>query len=130
MCMGGGQAATIYAPKTEAYDRLAERQFEAMQAIQEGKTQRKQQKLNQAIRGEQDLLARLKEVQIQQANNVSAQAGRLAALAGPPPPDKTAQVPTVGRAREKTGTTKSKSALRIERQLAATSSQGTGLNIT
>ena len=130
MCMGGGQAATIQAPKTEAYDRLAEQQFEAMQAVQEGKTQRKQQKLNKAILGEQNLLARLKEVQIQQANNVSAQAGRLAALAGPPPPDKTAKAPVVGRARELTGKTKGKSALRIERQLAAVSAQGSGLNIT
>jgi hypothetical protein len=35
MCSGGG-GATIYAPKTEAYDRMAQAQFDAMRAVQAG----------------------------------------------------------------------------------------------
>jgi hypothetical protein len=64
-----------------------------------------------------------------QANDVSAQAGRLAALIGAPPPEKSAEAPVVGRARG-TATSKGKGALRIERQLTAAAGQGSGLNIT
>ena len=75
------------------------------------------------------MLSQLKDVQIQRANDVSAQAGRLAALIGAPPPEKSAEAPVVGRARG-TATSKGKGALRIERQLATAAGKGSGLNIT
>jgi hypothetical protein len=128
MCSGGG-GATIYAPKTEAYDRMAQAQFDAMRAVQEGGAKIKQQELNAATLNQQAVLAQLKDVQTRQANDVSAQAGRLAALIGAPPPEKSAEAPVVGRARG-TATSKGKGALRIERQLTAAAGQGSGLNIT
>lgn len=131
MCSGGGRA-TIYAPKTEAYDRMAQAQFDAMRAVQEGGAKIKQQELNAATLHQQSVLSQLKELRTKQADDardVAAQAGRLAALIGPPPPEKNAEAPVVGRARGTT-TSKGKGALRIERQLAAASGQGAGLNIT
>ena len=128
MCSGGG-GATIYAPKTEAYDRMAQAQFDAMRAVQEGGAKIKQQELNAATLNQQAVLAQLKDVQTRQANDVSAQAGRLAALIGAPPPEKSAEAPVVGRARG-TATSKGKGALRIERQHAVAAGQGSGLNIT
>ena len=128
MCSGGG-GATIYAPKTEAYDRMAQAQFDAMRAVQEGGAKIKQQELNAAALNQQAVLSQLKDVQTQRANDVSAQAGRLAALIGAPPPEKSAEAPVVGRARGP-ATPKGKGALRIERQLAAAAGKGSGLNIT
>ena len=128
MCSGGG-AATIHAPDTGAYDRMAQAQFDAMRAVQEGGAKIKQQELNAAALNQQSVLSQLTDVQSQRANDVSAQAGRLAALIGAPPPEKSAEAPVVGRARG-TATSKGKGALRIERQLATAAGKGSGLNIT
>lgn len=129
MCMGGGGAATITMPDTGAYDRMAQGQFDAMKAVMEGGTQIKQQQLNTALASQQKVATELRDLRVQQANNTSAQAARLAALIGTPPPEKNAEAPVVGRNRG-TLTSKGKGALRIERATATSSGQGAGLNIT
>jgi hypothetical protein len=127
--MGGGGAATITMPDTGAYDRMAQGQFDAMKAVMEGGTQIKQQQLNTALASQQKVATELRDLRVQQANNTSAQAARLAALIGTPPPEKNAEAPVVGRNRG-TLTSKGKGALRIERATATSSGQGAGLNIT
>ena len=129
MC-GGGQPATITQPDYTAYNQQFELQKAAIERQMNNNMERKQSRLNKAVQKQQDLLIESNEIKRQLAENTSAQAIRMAGVVGAPPPDKTAQAPTVGREREKTGKTKGKAALRIERKSAATSSQGTGLNIT
>jgi hypothetical protein len=129
MCMGGGGAATITMPDTGAYDRQAQTQLDAMKAVMNGATQMKQQELNSATMLQQQTLTDLRDLREQQANNTSAQAARLAALIGTPPPEKNAEAPVVGRSRG-TVTSKGKGALRIERRTATSAGQGAGLNIT
>ena len=128
MCMGG-QAATITQPDYKAYDQ----QFELQKAVIEERMRRggekKQEKLNMAVLQQQELLNKNLEVKKQLAENTNAQAMRLAALIGPPPPEKSAEAPSLASSRG-VQTKKGKAALRIERKSAATSSQGTGLNIT
>jgi hypothetical protein len=129
MCMGGGQAATITMPDTGAYDRLGQGQIDAMKSVMESGTQMKQQQLNAATLAQQKVMADLRDLRTQQANDTSAQAARLAALIGVPPPEKASEAPVVGRNRG-TLTSKGKGALRIERAVASSSGQGAGLNIT
>jgi len=129
MCMGGGQAATITMPDTGAYDRLGQGQIDAMKSVMESGTQMKQQQLNAATLAQQKVMTDLRDLRTQQANDTSAQAARLAALIGVPPPEKAAEAPVVGRNRG-TLTSKGKGALRIERAVASSSGQGAGLNIT
>jgi len=129
MCMGGGSAATITMPDTGAYDRMAQGQFDAMKSVMESGTQIKQQQLNAATLAQQKVMTDLRDLRTQQANDTSAQAARLAALIGTPPPEKNAEAPVVGRNRG-TLTSKGKGALRIERTTATSSGQGAGLNIT
>ena len=92
-------------------------------------TQLKQSQMSAAVKQQQDLLTQSNEVKRQLADNTNAQVMRMAQLIGTPPPEKSAEAPVVGRARGAV-TTKGKGAMRIERQLAASSSQGSGLNIT
>jgi hypothetical protein len=127
--MGGGSAATITMPDTGAYDRMAQGQFDAMKSVMESGTQIKQQQLNAATLAQQKVMTDLRDLRTQQANDTSAQAARLAALIGTPPPEKNAEAPVVGRNRG-TLTSKGKGALRIERTTATSSGQGAGLNIT
>jgi hypothetical protein len=115
-------------PDTGAYDRMAQSQLDAMKAVMEGETNKKQQELNTATMEQQKQLAELRDLRIQQANDTSAQAARLAALIGTPPPEKAAEAPVVGRNRG-TLTSKGKGALRIERPMATSAGQGAGLNI-
>jgi|Laugresu1bdmlbsd_1035121.scaffolds.fasta_scaffold00294_11 hypothetical protein len=129
MCMGGGQAATITMPDTGAYDRLGQGQIDAMKSVMESGTQMKQQQLNAATLAQQKVMTDLRDLRTQQANDTSAQAARLAALIGVPPPEKASEAPVVGRNRG-TLTSKGKGALRIERAVASSSGQGAGLNIT
>ena len=130
MCMGGGGSpATITMPDTGAYDRMAQRQFDAMKAVQDSASSIKQQELSTALKGQSDTLTQLKNFQVQQAADVSANASRLAALIGAPPPEKTVQAPTVASDRG-IATTKGKGALRINRPVATSAGQGAGLNIT
>lgn len=129
MC-GGGQPATITQPDYTAFNQQFELQKAAIDRQMNNNMERQQARLNKKLQKQQNLLVESNEIKRQLAETTSAQAIRMAGVVGAPPPDKTAQAPTVGRAREKTGKTKGKSGLRIERKSAATSSQGTGLNIT
>jgi hypothetical protein len=115
-------------PDTGAYDRMGQAQIDAMKAVMEGETNKKQQELNAATMAQQKQLTELRDLRLQQANDTSAQAARLAALIGTPPPEKAAEAPVVGRSRGAV-TTKGKGSLRIERKVASASSQGAGLNI-
>lgn len=130
MCMGGGGGGgTITAPDTGAYDRMAQSQFDAMRSVQDSAAKIKQQELNTALAAQQTQLTQLKDLQVQRAQDTSAQAARIAALIGTPPPEKTAEAPVVGRNRGSV-TAKGKGALRIERPTASSTGQGAGLNIT
>jgi hypothetical protein len=131
MC-GGGSPATITQPDYEAYDRQFEMQQTAinrMTAKKEGSIQRMQMKLNQSVAAKQETLSALLEQKKTLAENTSAQAMRMAALIGTPPPEKSASAPVVGGLRG-VETKKGKSALRIGLDSSSRMSQGTGLNIT
>jgi hypothetical protein len=108
---------------------MAQQQLDAMKAVQDGQTKVKQQELNQSLSDQQKQLEQLRDVQIQRANDVQAQAMRMAQLIGTPPPEKNAEAPVVAGG---TGPKafKGKSSLRINRPVATTSGQGSGLNIT
>ena len=140
MCGGGGQAATITMPDTGAYDRMADMQMQAMRDQQTGTMALKQQELNQALSGQQAAMSDFKDYRIQmandqqiKANDTSANAARINAILGAPPPEKTAQAPVVGSERDGVQSRKGKKELRIDRVGQATPSKqaaGAGLNIT
>ena len=130
MCFGGGgQAATITMPDTGAYQRQFDLQRSAVESAMSSGLQVKQQELQNSLREQERVHAQATETRKQLAENTSAQAARMAALIGTPPPEKSAAAPVVGNAR--TGATrKGKSGLRIERQTATSAGVGAGLNIT
>lgn len=130
MCFGGGgQAATITMPDTGAYQRQFDLQRSAVESAMSSGLQVKQQELQSSLREQERVYAQATETRRQLAENTSAQAARMAALIGAPPPEKSATAPVVGNAR--TGATrKGKSGLRIERQTATSAGVGAGLNIT
>ena len=140
MCSGGGQAATITMPDTGAYDRMADLQMQAMRDQQTGVMALKQQELNQALSGQQAAMSDFKDYRVQvandqqiKANDTSANAARINAILGAPPPEKTAQAPVVGSERDGVQSRKGKKELRIDRiGQTAPSKQaaGAGLNIT
>jgi hypothetical protein len=120
-------------PDTGAYDRQADMQIAAMQRQQQGEAAVKQSALEQALRGQNEVYAELRGVETQRANDTAANAQRMAALLGAPPPSKTAAAPVVGTDRENMVKPKGKKGLRIDRvdrQVATTQAAGTGLNIT
>ena len=131
MCFGGGGGggATITMPDTGAYDRMAQSQISAMQSVQDNAIKIKQNELNSVLSRQQEQLTQLRDLETQRANDTSAQAARLAALIGAPPPEKTAEAP-VTAADQNRKTFKGKSALSINRPVATSSGQGAGLNIT
>jgi hypothetical protein len=129
MCMGGGQAATITAPDQGAYQRQFDLQRSAIEQQINGQTNVLQSQLTAALRGNETIAQKAADAKRQIAENTSAQAMRMAALIGTPPPEKAAEAPVVGRNRG-TLTSKGKGALRIERAVASSSGQGAGLNIT
>ena len=129
MC-SGGKAATITMPDTGAYDRMANMQIAAMQQQQQGAASLKQAELNQAIRAQEGVLTELRDFSIQRANDTAANAARLAALIGTPPPEKSAKAPVVGSDRAGASRPKGKAGLRIDRPTANSQASGTGLNIT
>ena len=132
MC-SGGKAATITMPNTGSYDRMAQMQMDAMRQQQEGVAMLKQMELNQALRGQEQSLMEYRDFKTERANDTAANAQRMAALIGTPPPEKTAKAPVVGTDRENMVKAKGKKGLRIDRvdRSAATSEgAGTGLNIT
>lgn len=129
MCMGG-KAATITMPDTGAYDRMAQMQMDAMRQQQDGVAMLKQGELNSAIKSQELAYSEMRDFSMQRANETSANAARLAALIGTPPPEKSAKAPVVGSDRAGMARSKGKAALRIDRSTANSQASGTGLNIT
>jgi len=131
MCFGGGGGgAVITMPDTGAYDRMAQAQIDAMQSNQDGAIKLKQLELNQALNSEQQVLTELRDFKTQRANETSANAARMAALIGAPPPDKAAQAPVIGSDRAQMAKPMGKRGLRIDRVTPTSSGAGIGLNIT
>lgn len=138
MCFGGGGGgAVITMPDTGAYDRMAQAQFDAMRSNQDGALKLKQLELTQALDNQQQVLTELRDYKIEQANQsnakaaeTSANAARMAALIGAPPPDKTAQAPVIGSDRAQMTKPTGKRGLRIDRVAPTSSGAGIGLNIT
>ena len=88
--------------------------------------------LTQALKGQEQSLSELRDYKVQRANETQANATRMAALIGAPPPDRTAQAPVIGTDREAMAKPRGKQGLRIDRvgQSTPTSQgSGTGLNI-
>lgn len=129
MC-SGGKAATINMPDTGAYDRMANMQIDLMRQQQQGAASLKQSELNQAVQAQQGALTELRDFSLQRANDTAANAARLAALIGTPPPEKSAKAPVVGTNRAGTAKPKGKAGLRIDRPTSTSQATGTGLNIT
>lgn len=129
MC-SGGKAATITMPDTGAYDRMAQLQMDAMRQQQQGAAALQQAELNTAIRAQEGVLTELRDFNVQRANDTAANAARLAALIGTPPPEKSAKAPVVGSNRAGMSRSKGKAGLRIDRPTATSQASGTGLNIT
>jgi hypothetical protein len=129
MC-SGGKAATITMPDTGAYDRMAQLQMDAMRQQQQGAAALQQAELNTAIRAQEGVLTELRDFNVQRANDTAANAARLAALIGTPPPEKSAKAPVVGSNRAGMSKSKGKAGLRIDRPTATSQASGTGLNIT
>lgn len=129
MC-SGGKAATITMPDTGAYDRMANMQIDLMRQQQQGAASLKQSELNQAIKAQEGVLTELRDFNVQRANDTAANAARLAALIGTPPPEKSAKAPVVGSNRAGMAKSKGKAALRIDRPATNSQASGTGLNIT
>lgn len=131
MCFGGGGSpATITMPDTGAYDRMAQMQFDAIRQSQDGAARLKQAELNQAVSAQQEVLAQLRDVTTRRANDTAANAARMAALIGTPPPEKTATAPVIGSDRAEKSQAAGKRGLRIDRATASTSAAGSGLNIS
>jgi len=130
MCSGGGSPAVITMPDTGAYDRMAQMQFDAIRASQDGAARLKQAELNQAVADQQAVLSQLRDVMTQRANDTAANAQRMAALIGTPPPEKPAKAPVMGSDRAGQARASGKRGLRIDRQTASTAGPGSGLNIT
>ena len=132
MCMGGGSMprSTIVVPNYQEADRSLDRQVALMQNRQQTRTAMRQQELNAATEGQQRALTQLYGAQQQRANDTAANAQRIAALVGAPPPEKPATAPVLASKRMGKSRPDGKNGLRINRQLAsATAAQGTSLNI-
>lgn len=131
MCFGGGGApATITMPDTGAYDRMAQQQMDAMRQTQDMGLKVKQSELNQALAAQQQTLSDLRDTKLQRANETAANAQRMAALIGAPPPEPTAKAPMIGSSREAMVKPKGKRGLRVDRAMETSAAAGTGLNIT
>lgn len=130
MCFGGGGSpAVITMPDTGAYDRQAQLQMDAMRQTQNMGVSIKQSELNQALANQQQTLTELRDVKTQRANDTAANAARMAALIGAPPPNPSAKAPTVGSDREAMVKPRGKQGLRIDRATPSSQGTGTGLNI-
>jgi len=129
MCGGGGSPATITTPDYAAYNRQFDLQKSAIDQAMNSGSQLMQQQLNTAVSSKQQALSASVEQRKILAENTNAQAMRMAALIGPPPPEKSAAAPAVGSTRG-IETKKGKSALRIGLDSTSRMGQGAGLNIT
>lgn len=132
MCMGGGGSrATIYAPDTRAYDAMANKQLAMMQQAQSSNVLAKQSQLDALVRDRIELQTQEQAVATARANNTTAQAARLAALVGAPPPEKPAAAPVIGSDRTGEKRPTGKQALRIDRAAETVAAgPGSGLNIS
>jgi hypothetical protein len=132
MCAGGGGSrATIYAPDTRAYDAMANQQLAMMQQAQSSDVLAKQSQLDALVRDRIELQAQEQAVATARANNTTAQAARLAALVGAPPPEKPAAAPVIGSDRTGEKRPTGKQALRIDRAAGTVAAgPGSGLNIS
>lgn len=141
MCFGGGGSpATIVMPDTRAYDRQAELQMQAMRDTQNMGVSIKQMELNRALSSQQQVLSELRDLKVAQAERqqfkmqeTAANAARINAILGAPPPQEAAKPPVIGSEREGLAKAKGKKALRIDRvdrQAATAQGSGAGLNIT
>lgn len=99
MCGGGGQRATIREPDYAAMNQMAELQFKTMRSAQDKKVIEKGGSLNTALQKEEKVYSRLRDLKVREANNISAESARIAALLGTPPPDRGATAPVLGRDR-------------------------------
>lgn len=131
MCNGGSAPrSTIAVPDYEAYDRMAERQMALMETRQNRKTLKKQGALDQAIANQQQALSELLNAEQQRAQQTAADAQRMAALIGTPPPEPTAKAPVIGDSRTGMAPGDGKKSLRINRKSStSTAARGAGLNI-
>tara|TARA_B100001094_G_C17914684_1_gene662937 strand:- start:228 stop:644 length:417 start_codon:yes stop_codon:yes gene_type:complete len=135
MCNGGGGRTTIQMPDTSAYDSQLDTQIMLMQQQQNNSSTLLQNSLNQSQLDNQNLLSSIKDFKLSAAKDVSANAARMSALIGAPPPDKTAKAPVVGRDRERSkNKKKGKKSLRVDKvqkkKTSTKKSSGTGLNST
>ncbi len=133
MCSTQMPRSTITMPDTASYDRTADRQIALMQQQQQSDMLLKQMELNRALTNKQGVLTDLRDLKQQRAADTAANAQRMAALIGAPPPEPTAKAPVIGSDREDMVKAKGKKGLRIERVNQAsqtTQGSGTGLNIT
>lgn len=132
MCTGGGRSrATIYAPDTRAYDAMANKQLAMMQQAQQSNVLAKQSQLDALVRDRIELQTQEQAVATARANNTTAQAARLAALVGAPPPEKPAAAPAIGSGRTGEKRPTGKQALRIDRATGPVAAgPGSGLNIS
>ena len=132
MCAGGGGSrATIYEPDYRAYDAMANQQLGLMQQVQNSDVLLKQGQLDALVRDRIALQTQEQANATTRANNTTAQAARLAALVGAPPPEKPAAAPVIGSDRTGQKRPTGKQALRIDRAAATTAAgPGAGLNIT
>lgn len=134
MCRAGTMpASTIVMPDTGSYDRMADQQIALMQQQQQNDMLLKQMELNQVLSGKQNTLTDLRDLRQQRAADTAANAQRMAALIGAPPPEESAKAPVIGSDREDMVKARGKRGLRIERVNQArptTQATGTGLNIS
>jgi len=117
MCGGRKpQQATITQPDYRAYDQMANTQLQLIQMQQSSAVAAAQQGINSATLQQQGVMEQLRDVKLQQAQNTTATASRLAALIGAPVPERSAKAPTLGDNR--TGMTRptGNKGLRIDRQ--------------
>ena len=131
MCGGGGSRATITMPDYSAFNQQFELQKSAIDQGMNSGAQQLQQQLVASSKEQQKLLEQeleLKKTKAEDQSKVDAQAMRLSALMGPPPPEKSATAPVVASERG-LQTKKGKSALRIGLETTSRMGQGAGLNI-
>lgn len=131
MCGGGGGGrATITTPNYRQTNEAMALQLEALRAQRQGGLDVAQMQLNTALREQEQVLSDLASVRTQRANETRANAERLAALLGPPPPEKSASAPRVADNRTGQARPEGKARLRINRASTIADAPGVGLNIT
>lgn len=129
MCMGSSPRATITMPDTGAYDRMLNKQLSLMNTRGQQDMLLQQERLNQAVRAQQTALQEISTAATQRANDTAANAQRIAALVGTPPPEPAAKPPTTGSNRTGKDRARGKEPLRINRQGSVGSAPGASLNI-